>query len=77
MLPGSLDTSHTHYFGCADRESRNEIAMLNGIVKWVIVAVLALYIISPIDFIPDFIPIVGWIDDIIAGIILIGMILKK
>jgi len=29
-----------------------------------------LYVISPIDFIPDFIPVIGWIDDIIA--ILIG-----
>jgi len=30
-----------------------------------------LYVISPIDFIPDFIPVIGWIDDIIA--ILIGV----
>lgn len=27
-----------------------------------------LYIISPIDFIPDVIPIVGWIDDLVVGI---------
>lgn len=51
--------------------------MVNGIVKWVIVAILGLYILSPIDFIPDFIPIIGWIDDIIAGIILIKMLLSK
>lgn len=51
--------------------------MFQGIVKWVIVAILALYIISPIDLMPDFIPIIGWIDDIIAGIVLIMMLLKK
>ncbi len=30
-----------------------------------------IYVISPIDFIPDFIPVIGWVDDIIA--ILIGV----
>ena len=51
--------------------------MLDGIVKWIIIAVLALYIISPIDFIPDFIPVVGWIDDIVAGIVLLLVLLKN
>jgi len=51
--------------------------MLTGMLKWVVVGILALYIISPIDLLPDFIPIVGWIDDIIAGFVLIMMLLKK
>ena len=25
-----------------------------------------LYVISPIDFIPDFIPIIGWVDDLVV-----------
>ncbi len=40
---------------------------LKSQAKWkrVIIAVLAmLYVISPLDLIPDFIPVVGWLDDL-------------
>lgn len=34
-----------------------------------IVLILALlYIISPIDLIPDFIPVAGWADDLVVGL---------
>lgn len=37
-----------------------------------VVAILsALYIISPIDIIPDFIPLLGWCDDFV--VLLIGL----
>ena len=35
--------------------------------RWAIIIASALYILSPIDISPDFLPIVGWIDD---GIVL-------
>ncbi len=31
--------------------------------RWLIIVGSALYILNPIDISPDFIPIVGWIDD--------------
>ncbi len=40
---------------------------LKSQAKWkrVTIAVLAmLYIISPLDLIPDFIPVIGWLDDL-------------
>lgn len=32
--------------------------------KWLAIAVLA-YAVSPIDLIPDFIPVLGWLDDLV------------
>lgn len=38
----------------------------------IIITVLCLiYIISPIDFLPDFLPVIGWADDITAFAIII------
>ena len=42
-----------------------------GVWLWIVMAVF--YTISPLDFIPDVIPIYGWIDD---GLIMIASILN-
>ncbi|MEY3300493.1 MAG: hypothetical protein RLZZ597_3753 [Cyanobacteriota bacterium] len=37
--------------------------------RWILVVGTLLYLLSPIDISPDFIPIIGWIDDgIVASI---------
>jgi uncharacterized membrane protein YkvA (DUF1232 family) len=39
----------------------------NGFVTFILILAL-LYIISPIDLVPDVIPIAGWVDDAAVGI---------
>ena len=40
--------------------------------RWLLVAGTLLYLISPIDIAPDFIPIVGWIDDAALATLLVS-----
>jgi uncharacterized membrane protein YkvA (DUF1232 family) len=39
----------------------------SGFITLILILAL-LYIISPIDAIPDFIPVVGWADDVLVGV---------
>jgi uncharacterized membrane protein YkvA (DUF1232 family) len=44
-------------------------------VRWVAVFCLV-YVISPIDFLPDIIPVIGWLDDIIVILTTVTSILS-
>ena len=46
--------------------------MISKIVFLIVFVIALAYVIFPVDFIPDIIPVVGWIDDFFAG--LIGLI---
>ena len=37
---------------------------------------LALYLIMPIDLIPDFIPVVGYLDDLVVALVAGGLLLR-
>jgi uncharacterized membrane protein YkvA (DUF1232 family) len=39
----------------------------SGFVTFILIMAL-LYIISPIDLVPDVIPVVGWADDVAVGL---------
>lgn len=46
-------------------------SVLLEIIGWLTAVLSALYVISPIDIVPDFIPVLGWIDDggaVVGGI---------
>ena len=47
--------------------------------RWLkpVVALVALYVLSPVDFIPDFIPLLGVIDDIVLVPLAMRFILGK
>ena len=47
-----------------------------GIGKLVVIVLAAAYIICPIDLIPDVIPVLGWGDDVVAGLIGLRALIK-
>lgn len=44
--------------------------------NWVMASILGLYIASPLDLLPDFIPVAGWGDDIAAFVLMVGFIYR-
>ena len=40
---------------------RNNIR--NPKYRWAMIAAALLYLVSPLDFAPDFLPVLGWLDD--------------
>jgi uncharacterized membrane protein YkvA (DUF1232 family) len=62
-------------WGRFKREARMVWAMLRNpavpIVSKVVAVVALLYVVSPVDFVSDFAPFLGWIDD---GLVLAGLL---
>jgi len=50
---------------------------LKTIATILIILILVFLIISPVDFIPDPIPIIGWIDDIIYIVAILGLVMNQ
>lgn len=44
----------------------------NSKYRWVVIAASLLYLVSPIDFATDVIPVVGWLDDGLIATILVA-----
>lgn len=45
-------------------------------MKLVAVVIALLYVLWPIDLVPDLIPVIGWLDDVIALIVGFSVALK-
>lgn len=56
----------------AARQTQRLVKM--GLVILITAAVAVAYVISPIDVIPDFIPVFGQLDDILVALLSIGII---
>ena len=50
--------------------SRELLSFTEKPMKWVWIILALAYILSPYDLIPDFIPVRGWIDDIVVALLL-------
>lgn len=49
---------------------------LSQILKIVSAVVMLAYIVLPTDLIPDFAPVIGWVDDLAAGVGLIASVVS-
>lgn len=46
------------------------------VIAKILAAITVIYVLSPIDFIPDFIPVLGYLDDLILILLLVSLIIK-
>lgn len=44
----------------------------NSKYRWLIILASLLYLVSPVDLVTDFVPIVGWLDDGVIATVLIS-----
>ncbi|PKK88932.1 MAG: hypothetical protein CVV64_16565 [Candidatus Wallbacteria bacterium HGW-Wallbacteria-1] len=69
-----------HWAGKQKRELKAlRIALSDNLVPWyvkLLVILTVAYLLSPIDLIPDFIPVLGLLDDLIIVPLLIGITIR-
>lgn len=46
-------------------------------MNWITTVLGALYIVSPVDIIPDAIPVVGWMDDLLIAVTSVSTVLDS
>jgi uncharacterized membrane protein YkvA (DUF1232 family) len=56
------------YYGIQDKRT--------GIWSKLIVLISVIYLVSPIDLIPDFIPFFGWLDDLVLVPVLLNLAIR-
>ncbi|MBF2077576.1 MAG: DUF1232 domain-containing protein [Synechococcales cyanobacterium T60_A2020_003] len=49
-----------------------KMSIRNSKYRWVIIAGTLVYLFSPLDISPDFIPVIGWIDDSVVVTLLVA-----
>ncbi|MFN2260436.1 MAG: YkvA family protein [Psychroflexus sp.] len=56
-----------------------EYSEKNGmtIIDWITTVLSAVYVVSPVDLIPDAIPVVGWMDDVLVAITGISTVINS
>jgi len=45
--------------------------------SWILLAVAVIYTISPVDLVPDVVPVVGWIDDALMDILAVVNLIRQ
>ena len=60
------------------KTTQTELLEKNGMTTmgWIATIVSGIYVVSPIDLIPDTIPVVGWMDDMLIGVAGASTVLK-
>jgi uncharacterized membrane protein YkvA (DUF1232 family) len=53
-------------------QDRIRKALRNPKYRWFVVVAALFYLVSPLDIVPDTIPILGWLDDSVVASLVIG-----